>query len=202
VKPYVWICFLITLLSMPAVREAWAEAYLHPATGMVFQDRVAGMDRGVVTDFEREHPGLGVGIGYNAPGITATIYLYNLGMESVPDSLDSPVLTALFEQAVEDVLQAGRMGMYDSLRKTSETVIGFPAPQSGPRALCASFDVVQQGVERLSKLYLLAYRNHFLKIRFTYDRNVLERAEDTLGQLLEYLAASMKNEAEPYNLAL
>jgi len=193
-KTLVWICSLVVLLLIAAVPGVSAEAYLHPETGMVFPDRLAGMERGTVTDFEKEHPGYGVSIGYNAPGITVTIYVYNLGMESLSDSLESPELLEHFGQVVEDVMQAGRMGLYNSLQKTSESVVVFPPRQSGRGALCATFSCVQQGVERNSNLYLLAFRNHFLKVRFTSDRSVQAQAEDTLDRFLAYLAASVAKE--------
>jgi len=201
-KTLIWLCSVVMLLVLPCVQEASAASYIHSQTAMVFPDQLAGMDRGTVTDFEKEHPGYGVSIGYNAPGITVTIYLYNLGMESLSDSLESPVLAAHFEQVVEDVVQAGRMGMYDSLQKTAEAVVVFPPRQSGHGALSANFSMVQQGVDRISNLYLLVYRNHFLKVRFTYDRNVQAQAENSLDQFLAYLAANLEKEHAAPNKAL
>lgn len=187
-KVFVLLCSVTLLLFSAGIRQACAENFFHPQTGTVFPDQLAGMEKGTVTDFEREYPGAGVGVGYNAAGITATIYLYNMEMGAVPEDLDSPVLTAQFEEAVEEILQAGRMGMYENVRKISETVVVLPSRESDRGALCASFNLVQQGVERVSNLYLTAFRNHFLKLRFTYDRSVQARAEDTLDRLLAYLA--------------
>lgn len=190
-KKLAWICSLVIFLLIPCVHGASAEPYMHHETGLVFPERLAGMDRGKVTDFETEQPGLGVSIGYNAPGITVTIYLYNMGMESVPDSLQSPVFRSHFKQVVDDVVQAGQLGYYGNLKKTSETAVSLSALQTGPNALCASFIYIQNDVERLSKLYLLPFRKHFLKVRFTYDRNIQSKAEDTLKKFLDYLAVNV-----------
>lgn len=192
-KTLVWICSVVMMLLISGLHAASAETYVHPETGTVFPDKLAGLEKGTVTDFEKEYPGFGVGIGYNAPGITATIYLYNLEMRSLPEELDSPVLTAQFEEAVDEVLQAGQAGRYENLRKTSETVVVLPSRNSDRGALCASFNLVQQGVERISNLYLTVCRNHFLKLRFTYDVSAQARAEETLDQLLAYFARAMED---------
>lgn len=191
-KRFARTCILAILLLVTSVAEVSAEPYRHPATGMVCPDQLADMDRGKVTDFEAEEPGLGVSIGYNAPGITLTIYLYNLALEPFPDSLESPAFAAHFKQTVDDVVQAGQLGYYVGLKKTAETAVSLTARHDGPKALCASFSYAQNGVERLSKLYLFPCRNHFLKVRFTCDRTLQHLAEDTLDQVLEYLAANVK----------
>ncbi len=178
-------------LFMPCMHEAAAEPFRHSETGMVFPDQLADMDRGEVTDYEAEQPGLGVSVGYNAPGITLTIYLYKMGMESVPDNIESAIFILHFKQVVDDVVQAGQLGYYGNLKKSTETSVPLPGRKNVPRVLAASFSYTQNGVDRLSKLYLLPFRNHFLKVRFTYDTVVHAKAEDVLGKFLDSLALNV-----------
>lgn len=190
-KPVLVFAFAF-FLFMPWLHEAAAEPFRHSETGLVFPDQLAGMDRGMVTDFEAEQPGLGVSVGYNAPGITLTIYLYNMGMESVPDNIESAIFISHFKQVVDDVVQAGQAGYYGNLKKTSETSVPLLIRKNGPRAFSASFSYTQNGVDRLSKLDLLPFRKHFLKVRFTYDRDIQATAQNTLEKVLEYLAVNVR----------
>ncbi len=176
--------FLIFLVC----HESSAEPYQHPATGFVFPDHFAEMDKGKVTDYEKDHPGLGVSASYDAPGITLTIYLYDMGMKSISSDLNSAVFTEHFEQVVGEVIQAENRGVYSSVMRLSEAEVFLSSTQTGPRALAASFSYVQNGRERLSKLYLTGYKDHFLKVRFTYDKIVQIKGEKTLKQFLDELS--------------
>ena len=68
--------FLFTL----NIQKTEAAPYQHPETGLLFEETMGGLTKGNVRNFEEKYPGLGVSIGYNAPGITATVYIYNLGL--------------------------------------------------------------------------------------------------------------------------
>ena len=172
--------------------ETNAAQYRHPATGLEFPDTIAGMMKGNVTDFEKKHPGLGVSIGYNGPGITVTIYLYNLGLKSISNDVAAPIQQKHFNEAVQEVYWAGKKGYYRSLKELGKGTTFLGSNHVGPKALFASFNYIQNGIERLSKLYLTGYENHFLKIRFTYNKVVRTQAEETqtrflgeIGKMLE-----------------
>jgi hypothetical protein len=184
----IYICSLIIAALLLFASGASAAPYQHPATGLVFPDRLASMQKDKVTDYEKDNPGLGVGIGYNSPGITLTIYVYNYGIKSLPGSPDDPAIRQHFAQVVGDVMTMGLRGRYIDLVKSQETEVVLGSSPTGPKALSASFSYVQNNVERLSKLYLTSYKNHFVKVRYTYNKGVHVRAENTLRQLLEELA--------------
>lgn len=195
-----WILSLVVLLLLSVACDSIAEPYQHPATGLVFPDQISGMKKGKVTDYEVEHPGLGVAIGYNALGITVTIYLYTLGMKSLPSNLESQVFRKHFAQVVGEVIRAGEKGMYENVKKASEGEVFLKGTtQTGPKALSASFSYLQNGRERLSKLYLLGHKNHFLKVRFTYDRNAQAIAEQTHKQFQEDLATLIEGVPASHN---
>jgi hypothetical protein len=192
VKKLALICSLMVLSLVSNTCETLAVAYQHPATGMVFTDQLAGMTKVQVTDFEKKQPGLGTSIGYNGVGVTATIYIYTAGLKSVPATLDAPLVRSHFNQVVGDVIKAGEMGYYDDVKVISENVVFLRPDQAGAKALRASFSYAQNSVDRLSNLYLLAYKNHFLKIRFTYNKSEQSQAENTLKLLLEEISKSME----------
>ncbi|MBU4460722.1 MAG: hypothetical protein KJ579_09150 [Verrucomicrobia bacterium] len=179
----------VNLLGLAAVLlciglDALAQPYRHPATDLVFPEQLAGLERGDVTDYETKSPGLGVSVGYNVPGITVTIYLYTMGMKAVPDDLTSQPLKRHFAGVVSDVFRAGESGAYANVKKTAEGSAALDGSEKGPRALHASFSYSQKGRDRLSHLYLMGFRNHFLKVRFTYDKDMQETAEAVRVKLL------------------
>jgi hypothetical protein len=189
-----YMIFLIAMIFFVGAGASYPEPYSHPGTGMVFPDHLAGIDKGRITDHEKEHPGLGISIGYNGPRITATIYLYTMGMASVPENIDSPAFVAHFGQTAEDVFQAGRQGLWNNVKKTSEDILFIGPPETDRKALCDAFSYSRNNDDLLSKLCLFSYRNHFVKIRFTYGKDIKIKAEETFGKFVETLANEMEIE--------
>lgn len=131
-------------------------------------------------------PGLGQSIGYNAPGIAATVYLYTMGLTSVPDDVDAPALREHFEQACRDITQLVRHGIYREARKLSENTVAWGS-EGERRMLHAEFRIVARGAPRRSHLYLAGFRNHFLKIRFTCEESAAADGERLCLALIEAL---------------
>ena len=173
---------LLACITLSA--EAQTNSYRHPATGLVFPETLVEMPMVSLTDHEKNNPGLGVSIGYNAPGITATVYLYTLGLRSISGDLASPILKEHFNQVIQDIYKVEKLGYYKFVKKTAEGITFLRADKTGPQALFASFSYVQNGVERLSKVYLLGHKQHFVKIRFTYDKSVQAQVEEKLTAFL------------------
>jgi hypothetical protein len=168
--------------------DAQTNSYRHPATGLIFPDGVEGIIRGNVNDFEGKNPGLGVSVPYDRPGITVTVYIYTFGFKSIPNDLLSPILKNHFAQVMNDIYEVEKRGYYKFVKKTAEEITFLRADKTGPQALFASFSYVQNGVERLSKVYLLGHKQHFVKIRFTYDKSVHAQVEEKLTAFLNAMA--------------
>ena len=180
---------VLQMIAMPlSAADAQTTQYRHPATGLTFPDSVDGIIKGNVKDFEGTSPGLGVSVSYDRPGITVTVYVYNLRLKSIPDDLSSPVLKNHFAQVMNDIYEVEKRGYYKFVKKTAEGITFLRADKTGPQALSASFSYVQNGVDRLSKLYLLGHKNHFVKIRFTYDKSVQAQTEEKLTAFLNAMA--------------
>ncbi len=167
------------------IHSAWAEAYRHRPTGIVFPDRVATLEKEArVTDYEADNPGLGVSVAYNGPGVTVTIYVYTMGMKTIPADLRSSTLKMHLKQATGDIVSAGEEGHYSNVKKISDGEAAWGSDATGTTSLHASYSYTQRGRDRLSHLYLMGYRNHFLKVRFTYDKEIQEAAEKTQKDFL------------------
>jgi hypothetical protein len=149
------IILLLACITLSA--EAQTNSYRHLATGLVFPETLAEMPMVSLTDHEKDNPGLGVSIGYNAPGITVTLYLYTLGLRSISGDPASPILKEHFNQVIQDIYKVEELGYYKNVKKLSQGAAFLKQDNRGPKALFASL-LCPSGTDRLSKLYLLDTR--------------------------------------------
>jgi hypothetical protein len=175
--------------------SALAAPYQHAATGVTFPERLGTLEKGQVTDFEKDHPGLGVSVGYHGPGITVTLYIYTMGLEAVPEDLKSSTIRNHFNQVCADVMRAGERGLYANVSKISEDQVTWGDP-SKTKSLHAWFTYLQNGRDRLSHLYLMGFKNHFFKVRFTYDKSEGATAEGLQKRFLRELAQILRGGRE------
>lgn len=162
---------IFAVLSLISFKTGFAEPYLHAPTGIVFPDHISTLEKqDRVTDFEKDRPGLGVGVGYNGPGITVTIYVYTMGLNEIPSDLDSDIVKAIYLHARREIEMAGELGSYSNVKQLRDDQTAWDSQENGVKSLHATYSLTQDGVDRLSHLHLTKYKNHFLKIRFTYGR--------------------------------
>lgn len=166
-------------------KGAMAIQYRHSPTGLVFGDNIAGTVKGKVTNYEEKQPGLGVSVGYNAPGIAITIYVYTAGLKSIDNTPSSASLKKHFSQVVQNIYKFEKLGNYKSVKKISEGTTFLRSAKNGQQALFASFSYILDETKVLSKLYLMGYKNHFVKIRFTYDEAVQDQGKKMLTRFID-----------------
>jgi hypothetical protein len=160
-------------------------AYTHAETGLSFPGTVGPLVRCAVTSYEEERPGLGVSVVYETPGVNVTVYLYNLGAPALPSDVGSPQTAAEFSEAVRRIFRFGKMGLYSdvSVEEVGTTWIG---PEGSRRAArYASFRYAADHLTWHSRLYLLTYRDHFLKIRAACTDPLWRRGGDPAATWLE-----------------
>jgi hypothetical protein len=194
-QKYGWRYYMVIPFLLILSSSLSAEPYQHPETMLIFPDRFAGLEKLSVKNYEKDNPGLGISVGYGAPGGTATIYLYTMGMKSVPSKIGDPQFKKHFRQVVEEVFLSGENGTYKDVRKTGEEETVFGASKTGIKALSASFTFViaHSGTAVFSKLYLMSYNNHFLKLRFTYPRDMRLQGESILKVFIENLVVMIES---------
>ena len=189
-KRFVLCIWVISLVFFLAPSLGAAETYRHPATGLVFPDTIAGMNKGKVTIFEQ--PELGVGIGYNLPGVSMTIFIYNLGVKAIPADVSSPVFKAQFDQAVGDIYQAGKMGVIENITRLPGNELVTMPGTSGRKALASSFTFRMQGRDMSSMLYLTQYTNNWVKLRYSYEEGMKNKGEEIFQKFLAELSAILE----------
>ena len=137
-----------------------------------------------ITDYETEKPGLGFSVGYNGPGLKVTVYVYTMGIKTIPEDLDSSILKDHFKKAANDILYMEELGHYSNVKNISDGEAKWGAGETQMRSLYGSYGYTQRGRDCLSHLYLMGFRNHFLKVRFTYDREIQGNAEKIRNEFL------------------
>jgi len=148
--------------------------------GLSIPDRVGSLSYRQSVDFESKTPGLGYALRFTGPtGWLVDVYLYDLGLKSIPSDVESRVVRDQLAQARGDVFELGKRGTYAKLADKGD----FTVPDSGkPRFICASFsylrgDRVDIDVE--SFLCLTSWNDKFVKLRMTGPRGTIARADAT-----------------------
>ena len=150
---------------------AATEPYRHAGTGIMFPAELGGLQRAPdVTDYESDHPGLGVSIAYDGCAAVGTVYLYSAGRESVPEDPRSQVIRDEFEKALMDVRRAAAAHGQPDL-----TVLDIGSATWGqqPRSLTSLSATLTQvttehGAREVTHLHLIGFRNHFIKVRISH----------------------------------
>jgi len=148
--------------------------------GLSIPDRVGSLSYVQSVDFESKTPGLGYALRFAGPtGWLVDVYLYDLGLKSIPADPESSVVRDQLAQARGDVSELAKRGTYANLTDAGE----FTVPASGPpRFICSSFsyqrgDRVDVAVD--SFLCLTSWRDKFVKLRMTGSKGTISRADVT-----------------------
>ena len=142
----------------------------HPATGLVFPSQIGDAQKYNSTDYGRSmnRPDLGYSWNYRAGELlVATLYVYNLGVPTLPQGAASWAVQRQFEQATADIETLARNGRYEQLKtakgpgECTYNAIVFR---------CMTLSAIQSANQRhvYTALMLTGYRNHYLKVRIDW----------------------------------
>ena len=157
---------------------------------MVFPDELGGMKMVRVKDFEKEHPGFGVSITYcfkDCNQVRADIFVYNAGLKKIPTGSGHKLIHSEWQEAQKGIFEHEKRGTYQSVKLlyTSARLLGMD--RNAPTALSAEFSFIRDGQPYFSNLYLLGYKNNFIKMRFSYLSKDKKQSEKVLRAFLEGL---------------
>ncbi len=134
--------------------------------GLTFPDQVGGAQLGQTEDFESRRAGLGYGVSYQKPGWAIDIYIYDLGLSSIPDDATSEVVKAQLKKASGDILALEKRGAYADVRHTGSFVI--KGSDGRARFGCEDFTYLRQDMGKVdSYLCVTGWQNKFIKFRLT-----------------------------------
>lgn len=170
------------LLAIAAVALTAATALAQDRSkniyGLSIPDRVGSLTYRQSVDFESKTPGLGTALRFSGPtGWLVDVYIYDLGLKTIPAEPESSVIKDQLAQARGDVYELARRGTYANVADKGD----FTVPETGkPRFICQSFsyqrgDRVDVAVD--SYLCLTSWRDKFVKLRMTGPKGSIARAD-------------------------
>jgi len=169
--------------------------FTHQDTKIVFTDRVGSLIYDGAIRYD--DPQFGISIAYNASKIAATIYIYNMGNETIPNTPFSEKVSDEFKQALYEI---------ESNYRNVEVVSIDIVELSNRFILHAMTKYNDQDKEKLSHLLIWPFGNNFIKIRFTYDIDNENDGLRSLEVLFRYMSQyipqnilSFKDGMEAYN---
>jgi len=160
----------------------------------VFPERIGSLKLVECSDFEKKTPGLGYGISYRTPGMSADIYAYDFRMKDIPEGAESEMMKKHFEQVAAEIYQIEKAGKYRNV-KPAGTVEGRKL--SGIGFLYRGFTLEREGAAMESRIYLTGYKGKFFKIRITYEAsselNLSGEADAFADKIFEILGKKPEN---------
>jgi len=190
-----WIIFgLLVPAGAQQVPASGAEA---PASGISLPPTIGGLKRYAMKKYDQ--PELGVVYRYRGGQlIKGDVFIYDMGRKNLGTGLKSPQMRPHFEQVKNDINRMGQMGHYQAIVKVYEEVTDLTTPAGKVPALSATFTYSQVGKDssyagtRISHLLLTAYKDFFIKIRFTYPETEKGLGDNLWGLFLADLGRKMK----------
>jgi hypothetical protein len=138
-------------------------------------------------------PSLGVSYQFSGSGLSLTVYVYDVGLEDIPDGGDTVVTCKQFEQAKQDVLAAG----YGNTVFVSQQLARLAPPADLPLAREAKFEFRRDGRATVSYLWLTAVSGHFVKLRFSVNEQLRDELPEARRAVLTALGTALGPHLQP-----
>ena len=131
-------------------------------------------------------PELGYSVTYESPSGRATVYVYNAGLETIPNELTGPVNEQMLK-AREEIKAIVEQGAYDSSTEGKIETVTIGGPAGKIKSLHTEFTIKAKGNEFDSETYIFPYNNYFIKFRITRPKAV--GRTEALQELMKALDA-------------
>jgi len=140
-----------------------------------------------------EQPGLGVSYQYLGQSLSLTVYVYDAGLTDIPDGGDTMQSCWLFEEAKNNISQAG----YADVKLVSEQLVRLSPRADAPLAREAVFEYVRNGRPTLSYVWITGVAKNFVKMRFSMERDLRDEAIEARRAVLTALGEAIKPQLAP-----
>jgi hypothetical protein len=137
---------------------------------------------------------LGRSFGYNASGISLSIYVYDFGLRDIADGPDSVDLCEQYESAKGEIESGGN---YQNVVFRGEWRRPLAPGDDSPRAREALYEFDRNGVRALSVLWFTAVDGHFLKLRLSLRSEVADELDEARTQILSAIAEAIESRRKP-----
>jgi hypothetical protein len=153
-----------------------APSFIDPKTGLKLAHEIGWLHLEGVTDNEAATIGLSYSLAYGAAGMKATVFVYDRGLASITDRVDSEIPESEFASAISDVVE-----VHPEYRAI------------GPAALNGTLLRQDFRTAREQSIVALAVsRRRFVKVRLTAlaEPVILAAAEESVVALQSHLRAN------------
>ena len=154
-----------------------------PSAPVLVPPEIAGWDSSGI----RELPGNeGFSVAYDHPtGVTLTLFQFDRGLESIPDSLESPEVANEMREARSQIQTMTEMGMWEMSEEmeSGTTTLG----ESDRQVVYAKYKIRSSRRRAHSYIYLWSQNNQFLKIRMTCSPYQTQEEKQAISELLTAL---------------
>jgi hypothetical protein len=169
---------LTVVAVLVSAAAAFAQDRLRAVYGLSIPDRVGSLVYARTIDFESKSPGLGYALRFSGRrGWMVDVYLYDLGLKTIPADVGSEVIRNQLAQARGDVFELGKRGTYANVADKGD----FAVPATGkPRFVCSSFNYLRGDrvdIDVDSYLCLSSWNNKFVKVRMTAPKGTMTRPD-------------------------
>lgn len=139
---------------------------------------------------------LGRSYAFNASGISLSIYVYDYGLDGIPDGPDSVPLCEQYEGAKDEIERGGN---YDNVLLRSEVNRPLMEGQDATVAREAVYAFDRHGIHAVSVLWLTAVDGYFLKLRLSLRAEIADELDEARPQILAAIAhaVSQRRKAAP-----
>lgn len=133
---------------------------------------------------------LGRSYGYNASGISLSIYVYDYGISNLPDGPDSVPLCEQYQTAKSEIERGGN---YENVIFRGESNRGLRDAAGSPVAREAVYEFDRHGVHAISALWLMSFDGHFFKLRLSLRAELADELAEARSEILAALADAMED---------
>jgi hypothetical protein len=188
-KTLLSLCLICSLISPAAAQQRTASPGADSRSVISPPAAIGSLQRTGIHKYDE--PGLGVAYRYQGqPQVKMDIFIYDYGLKNLGTGIKSPQIKDHFEQVKKEVFLLEKKGRYQSVVKAAEGETALAAPAGKIPALTATFTFIQVGKDtaysgtRISHVLLLAYKNSFVKVRFTYPQAQKAKGDQAWKQFL------------------
>jgi len=162
------------------------EAFVDDQTDVRFPKQIGDLHIVQVDDLRPVASALGRGLHYRYPQVKATIYVYNAGKSTIRAGITDPGIRDEIIGAIREVYGQGELGYYLDIKALNPQSSDFKTTTGNQDVLWTKFTYteIEKGiqVDKMSWLFITAYKNYFFKIRYTSEASLFD--DDMPGEHL------------------
>jgi hypothetical protein len=136
---------------------------------------------------------LGVSYQYAGRGLSLTIYVYDADVKDIPDGGDTVAACEQVEEAKQGVVHA----KYPNTVLTREQLVRLSPNEDFPLAREARYELEREGRPAISYIWVTAVAKNFIKLRFSFDKQLKDEEIDARRGILDALGEAMKPHLAP-----